>query len=69
MTVVPPRYDCDWLRERASNALLRDLELARDALDDLGAIGPLAGVETQVNRLHRNWGSTKEASCEHEFDP
>jgi hypothetical protein len=46
-------YGCGFLE---ADELLRDLELARDALDDRGAIGPLAGVETQVIRLHRKLG-------------
>jgi hypothetical protein len=50
----PPDEVCYDLEE--ADELLRDLELARDALDDLGAIGPLAGVETQVIRLHRKLG-------------
>lgn len=54
MSDGPPEQVCYDLEE--ADELLRDLELARDALDDLGALGPLAGVETQIIRLHRKLG-------------
>lgn len=39
-----------------ADLLLWDLECARDSLDALGALAPLAGVEHQVIILHRKLG-------------
>ena len=39
-----------------ADLLLWDLESARDALDDLGALAALAGIEHQVIVLHRKMG-------------
>jgi hypothetical protein len=36
--------------------LLWDLEAARDALGQMGALAPLAGIEQQVVVLHRKLG-------------
>ena len=53
-TDEPPEVITYTLAE--ADLLLWDLESARDALDDLGALAALAGVEHQVIVLHRKMG-------------
>jgi hypothetical protein len=64
MTTDEPPEEITYTLAEA-DLLLWDLESARDALDDLGALAALAGVEHQVIVLHRKWDSTKEACGEH----
>lgn len=54
VTQEPPEEIVYSLAE--ADQLLWDLESARDALDELGALAALAGVEHQVIVLHRKMG-------------
>jgi hypothetical protein len=55
MTLSEPPQEIIYSLEEA-DLLLWDLESARDALNDLGALAELAGVEHQVIVLHRKMG-------------
>lgn len=54
VTQEPPEEIVYTLAE--ADQLLWDLESARDALEELGALAALAGVEHQVIVLHRKMG-------------
>jgi hypothetical protein len=54
VTQEPPEEIVYTLAE--AHQLLWDLESARDALEELGALAALAGVEHQVIVLHRKMG-------------
>ena len=53
VTQEPPEEVVYTLAE--ADQLLWDLESARDALEELGALAALAGVEHQVIVLRRKW--------------